>query len=315
MQTTLAPDRENRWSSGLQMARRLELCTDPTACEILFPRPNSLRVRARQFTVVIVFLMAGVTNAVAGAFNYFHNVSEIMSELGPLLPLFERVQGVINCIAYPAGSFMFWWFARSVYRALPGGRHGAAVDADRRRLMRQRCLRLGHLTSVVSIIAWSIAAIAYPASLKLIGAEMMMPWSAMLHFFFSLILCGSIAAAYPFFGITFFCLRSVYPAFLLHDLERSADDADVLKQVGRAAWIYVVIAALVPLLSIGALIVASNIPKVKVMHDAAQPSMLVFSAVGLLGLPCVFWLFHAIQADLETLSGIVVSEQQRSRGR
>ena len=40
--------------------------------------------------------------------------------------------------------------------------------------------------------------------------------------------------------------------------------------------------------------------------------MIVFSAVGLVGLPWLFWLSHSIRIDLDTLAGIV-SPDERGR--
>ena len=41
MQVTLDPDRECRWQSGHEIARRLELCTNPKACAPFFFRLNA----------------------------------------------------------------------------------------------------------------------------------------------------------------------------------------------------------------------------------------------------------------------------------
>jgi hypothetical protein len=66
-------------------------------------------------------------------------------------------------------------------------------------------------------------------------------------------------------------------------------------------------AALVPLLGIAALI-ADSLINDDVLPAGAEQSMAVFSAVGLLGLPWLFWLSHLIRNNLATLSGIVSSD-------
>jgi len=120
-------------------------------------------------------------------------------------------------------------------------------------------------------------------------------------------LCGLVAAAYPFFVVTFFSLKSLYPVYLLADLEGASADVPLLRQVNRRNSVYLVVAALAPFLGIAALIADSLINE-NVLPPGAEQSMAVFSAVGLLGLPCLFWLSHSIRADLATLSDVIASE-------
>jgi eukaryotic-like serine/threonine-protein kinase len=305
LEQTLAPDRERRWSSGLEMARRLELCTNPKACELLFPPKRSWRVRLRKYSVLIVFVAAGLPNVLGGVFNYIHNLSEIVSKLGPLEPLFQRTQAVINGIAYPIGAAFFWYLGFSVHRGFKQCQAGQ-LSPERALTLRQRCLELGRLVALVSIVEWSIAACVYPISLRIVNAEM--PTSAMLRFFFSLVLCGLVAASYPFFVVSLFSLRSLYPVFLLSDLDQAAVDAPVLRKLGRRNAVYLVVAALVPLLGIAAL-VADSLINEDVLPPGAEKSMAIFSAVGLLGLPCLFWLSHLIRTDLATLTGILSADK------
>jgi eukaryotic-like serine/threonine-protein kinase len=304
IKTTLAADAKQRWSSGLELARRLELCTNPKACALLFPARKSFAVRLRRFTVLIVFVAAGLPNVLAGVFNYDHNLSEIIAKLGPLEPDFQLTQMVINGAAYPIGAALFWYLAFSVFRGLRRVQAGRLRSAESRPL-RHRCLDLGRLTALISIVEWSIAACVYPLSLRLVRADM--PPSAMLRFFFSLLLCGLVAAAYPFFVVTFFTLKSLYPVYLLADLEGASADVPLLRQVNRRNSVYLVVAALAPFLGIAALIADSQIND-NVLPPGAEQSMAVFSAIGLLGLPCLFWLSHSIRADVATLSDVISSE-------
>jgi serine/threonine protein kinase len=304
LRQTLEPDREERWSSGLEMARRLELCTKPDACALLFPPKRGWRVWLRKYTVLIVFVAAGLPNVLAGVFNYWQNWKEIVAELGPLEPAFQRTQAVINSIAYPVGAVLFWYLGFSVLRGLRRCQ-ARQLEPDRGRKFRQRCLELGRLVALISIVEWSIAACAYPISLRLIQAEL--PTSAMLRFFFSLLLCGLVAASYPFFVVSLFSLRCLYPVFLLGDFDRAASDASLLRDLARRNSVYLVVAALAPLLGIAALL-ADGLINDDVLPPGAEKSMAIFSAVGLLGLPSLFWLSHMIRADLATLSEVVSAD-------
>ncbi len=304
IETALSSEGSRRWSSGLEMARRLELCTNPKACALLFPPKKGLAVRLRRYTVLIVFVAAGLPNVLAGVFNYDHNLSEIVAKLGPLEPDFQLTQAVINGIAYPLGAALFWYLALSVYKGLRRLQAGQ-LPSDESQRLRHRCLDLGRLMAMISVVEWSTAACVYPISLRLVHAEMPPPPCS--AFSFRCLLCGLVAAAYPFFVITFFSLKSTYPVYLLADLEGASADAPLLKQVNQRNSIYLAVAALAPFLGIAALIADSLINE-NVLPPGAEQSMAVFSAVGLLGLPCLFWLSHSIRGDLATLTDVIAAE-------
>ena len=181
-------------------------------------RPSAVwRVRLRPFAVLIVFVAAGLPNVLAGAFQL-------------------RAQPVGNCREARAARTRFPAHAGGHQRCRLSDRSHAllvsrlfglpkgVLKIQQAQLSRQRsrtpaaarALELGRLVALISIVEWSIAACVYPISLRLIHAEM--PAAAMLRFFFSLLLCGLVAAAYPFFVVTFFSLRSLYPVFVVGDL-------------------------------------------------------------------------------------------------
>ena len=118
-----------------------------------------------------------------------------------------------------------------------------------------------------------------------------------------------MAAAYPFFGITYCALRSLYPAFLQSDLEGAAHDEPVLKQLGRWSSIALVFAVLAPLLSIGALL-ADKLIDPNLIHSEAELAMGFFCAVCLVGLLPIFWLYQSIQSDLTTFAGITAPHER-----
>jgi len=126
----------------------------------------------------------------------------------------------------------------------------------------------------------------------------------MVRFFFSLLLCGLVSASYPFFVVSLFSLRSLYPVYLLKDFDRAAADAPLLRRLGRRAAVYLAVAALAPLLAISAL-VADSLINDDVLPPGAEKSMAIFSVVGLLGLPLLFWLSHLIRTDVATLTEVV----------
>jgi serine/threonine protein kinase len=312
LEVALEPDRERRWSRGLEIARRLELCTNPKACTLLFAPKSSARASLRKFTVLIVVLLAGLPNVLASAFNYALNVSELTTGLTHALHVrFVQAQAAISGVAYVIGAIVFSYLGFSVYRGLK--RCQAREPAtDQTRLSRRRGLRLGLLVAIVSLVEWSIAAGVDAIGLRVMHLDL--STAAMLRFFLWSLMCACVAAAYPFFGITFFTLRSLYPAFLLSDLEGAEQDEPVLKQLGRWNSIALVVAVMAPLLSVGALII-DKVINPDLIHSDAELAMGCFSAVGLVGLLPIFWLYQSIQSDLVTLSGITAPHERKTSSR
>ena len=277
----------------------------PRRASCLFPPRKSFRVRLRKYAVLIVFVAAGLPNVLGGVFNYVHNSSEIVSKLGPMLPLFERTQTAINGVAYPVGAVLFWYLGFSVYRGLKQCQAGQ-LEPDRGRRLRHRCLELGRLVALVSVCGMGdrrLRVSDQPATGQRTAARL---GDAPVFLFAALVRAGG--GGVSVFRRHVVLAASLYPVFLLADFNRAAADAPFLRQMQRRNAIYLVVAALGPLLAIAAL-VADSLINDDVLPPGAEKSMAIFSIVGLLGLPCLFWLSHLIRQDLTTLSGIVVAEE------
>jgi hypothetical protein len=122
-----------------------------------------------------------------------------------------------------------------------------------------------------------------------------MPGEAYLHFMVSLVLCGLMAAAYPFLMITFLSVRVFYPP-LFQAHAPGAEDLTGLERMGRLVWRYLLLAASVPMLAVAVLVlVGSN----------SQLALGVLSAGGLTGFGLAFWLSRLIEEDLGVLVDII----------
>ncbi len=116
-----------------------------------------------------------------------------------------------------------------------------------------------------------------------------------LHFFGSLTLCGLIAAAYPFFLITFFSLRTLLPT--LKPLQAEPEQmTKELRKLNRLSWGYLVSAASVPMLGVFAL---------ATMASQARYALGVMSACGLLGFGGILLLFRKLQSDIAALNNVL----------
>jgi serine/threonine protein kinase len=312
LEGALEPDRERRWSRGLEIARRLELCTNPKASALLFPAKQSVHVRLRKFLIPIVLLLGGLPNILATAFHYTLNKSQLTTGFSePQQLLFKNTQRTIGAIAYAVGAIVLCYLGFSVYRSLRKCQAREATTAETRALA-ERSVRLGLLVAIFIFAGWSIAAAVDAISLRLLHLDL--STSAMVRFFLWSLMCACVAAAYPFFGITFFALRSLYPAALQSALEGAAHDEPLLKRLGRWSTVALVAAVVAPLLSIGALI-ADKLIDPDLIHSDAELAMGFFCAVCLVGLLPIFWLYRSIESDLVTFCGITAPHERPTRSR
>jgi serine/threonine protein kinase len=299
LMTCLEAEREKRFKSGAELARRLELCLAPATERLLNPPAYDWRRLARRFPVTSLVIAAILPNALAGVFNYFYNLREIVEHLEQARDVFWKTQMIINSIVYPLGLGLALGLSRPVIRAVRDEAGTAALAADKLRWLRQRCLKLGHLAAWISMSLWLAAAPAYPIAIGMaIGSE---PAEAYVHFVASLTLCGLIAGGYPFLGVSCLAVCGFYPALVRLDT-MSRDDRKGLERLARTSWLYLVLAASVPLLSIALL---------ALIGSKARYALAILSVGGVAGLATAFLLFRTLQADLAALTVIAAPPEDK----
>ncbi len=291
----LEPDPERRPATGLDLARRLELCLQPAAQSLLAPPLQNWRRFARRSPVWGVLLAVMIPNVSAAVFNYFYNRQEIVDHLQNSREAFERIQTVINAIAFPLGVFFVFWFMHPVVSAVRRSESPADFPALALQDVRKKCLRLGHLAAGISLALWLVAAPAYPIALQMeIGS---IPLTACFHFIASLTLCGLIAAAYPFFGVATLAVCSFYPALVRLD-SMSEIDREPLQRLGQSSWLYLLLAATVPMLAVAVLVVIGS---------EARFALGLLAVAGLAGFGMALGMFRLLQRDLASLTVIAAS--------
>jgi hypothetical protein len=244
--------------------------------------------------VLSVIVLAISPNLVPAVFNYFYNSVEIISHLKNSREVFFWTQLIINVTVYTAGLILAIWLPRPIARVVApnsdAAKRLAALSNDDLRWLRRRCLALGHLAGGISLGLWALTAPAYPIGINL-GVDHLPP-SVYLHFGMSMILCGLIAAAYPFFCVSCFTVGCCYPP--LTRLE-SMDDRDLkaLKSLARWSWLYLILAATVPMLSVAILVL---------MGSQSRPALALLSVGGIAGLVVALLLFRQLQSDLNALA-------------
>eukprot|EP00456_Euglypha_rotunda_P069869 TRINITY_DN616_c0_g3_i1.p1 TRINITY_DN616_c0_g3~~TRINITY_DN616_c0_g3_i1.p1 ORF type:complete len:689 (+),score=133.12 TRINITY_DN616_c0_g3_i1:10670-12736(+) len=292
----LEPQTERRFATGLDLARELELCLDPAGRRLIVGNMSRWQRFARQFPLTTVSAITVLPNIVAAIFNFIYNHGEIIARMPDAEPTFMRIQAIINMITFPTGMGCASWLAGSVARAVKvDQRHElSAIELETRR---QRCLELGNLAAVVGLTLWLIAAPAYPISLHLMLGEV--PPQVYAHFVISLALCGLIAAAYPFFGVTFVAIRCFYPRLIRWDSVTTGDVA-CLQRLSRQCWLYLGLAASVPMIAVTILVLSGS-------NDRFE--LVALAGGGVVGFGIALSAFRLVQSDLETLVRLLSKHQ------
>ncbi|MFI6225677.1 serine/threonine-protein kinase [Nocardia salmonicida] len=304
--TCLEPDRIRRWSTGALLAKQFGLCLDKRARELVDPAPGSWRLRLRPWIFPIAFLAIGMPNVLAALFNIQHNQHLIVDRLGEeARPTFLIITSVINGIFFPLGTFAIIYMSRYVFSVPRGLRRGQHYDPDTLRRTRSDTLLFGDRAVAVAFTLWMIAGLAFPVALQISTGEITA--HALLHFLASLAVCGAIAAAYPFFLVTFYMVRCIYPIFLRHG-EISSIDRAKLHGLDRRCNAYLAVAASVPLIAVAGVtfLPPGDIPSVIV-------AVRVLSIGAIIAFVGFFFLFRALEADLQALERVVapLSSQER----
>lgn len=288
----LAPSPADRIQTGLDLAHELELCLDPDAKALLAPEPGGWKSWVRSHPLFTVTMLTLIPNLVGAIFNFLYNRREVIDLLPEAEPTFMRIQTIINSVVFPVGIMSASWLAGSVANATRIGTHKGSrpkISGDELAKQRRYCLKLGHVAAAVGLVLWCIAAPIYPISLWLMIGHI--PLELFVHFIASLVICGLIAAAYPFFGVTFIVVHCFYPSMVEWETMSSADRSG-LQHLMRQTWVYLILAACVPLISILILVL---------VDPDRHAALIVLATGGLVGYAIAVTAFRYIQVDLTTL--------------
>nr|WP_081514515.1 protein kinase [Nocardia donostiensis] len=296
--TCLEPDREKRWTDGAVLARQFEMCLDPRARELVDPAPHSWRRRLWAWRIPVVVLAIMLPNVLASLYNIQHNQQLIVSRLPEEAQRnFIILTAVLNAVSFPLGVVIIGYMSRYVLSVTRDLRRDTHIDPAALRRARRDTLLFGDRAVLVGFSLWVFSGITFPIVLRLTTDDL--PVSGIFHFLASLVVCGAIALAYPFFLVNFYIVRCVYPVFLHHG-DISAEDAVWLRGLDRRCNWYLAVAASVPLIAVAAVTllppadIAAVIVAVRVLCVGA-----IVAFVGSYG------LFRALEADLRALERVV----------
>ncbi|MFC8386900.1 protein kinase [Nocardia sp. NPDC057272] len=296
--TCLDPDTSRRWAEGAVLAKQFDLCLDARARDLVDPPPDSWRMVWRKWPLLVMILAIGIPNALASWYNIQHNQNLVVSRLSESAQQsFVVITAGVNLVFFPLGAAVLIYLARFVLSVPRGLRHGRRYDPQILRRTRHDTLRIGDRVVIVVFSLWAVSGLTFPIALQLAAGDV--PGHAVVHFLASLMVCGAIAVAYPFFLVTFYLVRCIYPIFLRHG-EISTDDSTWLRELsGRCTW-YLAVAASVPLLAVAGVtfLPPGDIPAVIV-------AVRVLCVGGIVAFVGSYLLFRALEADLKALERVV----------
>ncbi len=294
----LEPERERRWADGAELAQQFELCLDERARDLVDPPPHSWRLRLRPWRVPVLALAIGLPNIAASLYNIEHNRTLIIERLSdPAQHAFMTVTLAVNGIFFPIGIAVLVYLARHLIAVPSGLRRGRAYDPETIAHARADALLMGDRTVLVVFSLWALSALTFPVALQLTTGEVTL--RVLVHFLWSLLVCGAMAVAYPYFLVTFFMMRSIYPIFLRQG-DIGAADAARLRRLDRRCTGYLAVAASVPLLAVAGVtfLPAADIPSVIV-------AVRVLCVGAIIAFLIAYVLFRALEADLRALGRVV----------
>ncbi|WP_099042641.1 serine/threonine-protein kinase [Mycobacterium neglectum] len=294
----LSADRDQRWSSGADLAEQLQLCLDPHARDLVDPPARSWRLRLRPFILPVSALAILIPVMLAGAYNIQHNQLLIVSHLSEQAQgRFVLVTTLLNLIFFPLGAAVVVYWCRYVILVPRRLRLGPAPPAETLARARHDCLVMGDRVVLVVSGLILVSALTFPLLMQFLAGGI--PVRSAIHFFGSITVCGAIAIAYPFFLLTFYIVRSVYPELVAYG-QTNVREADQLQGLRRRLPRYLAVAASVPLLGIVAVsfLTAPEIAAVIV-------PIRVLCIGGIAGFVLAYWLSRQIESDIRALERVI----------
>jgi Na+/H+ antiporter NhaD/arsenite permease-like protein len=144
---------------------------------------------------------------------------------------------------------------------------------------------------------WLLSGLTFPLIMQFVAGGI--PGRSAIHFVGSLAVCGAIATAYPFFLMTFYIVRSVYPELVAHG-QTNPREAEQLRALSRRLSRYLAIAASVPLLGV----VAVSFLTAPEIAEVIVP-IRVLCIGGIAGFVLVYWLWRQIESDIQALERVI----------
>ncbi|MFE3262244.1 serine/threonine-protein kinase [Nocardia sp. NPDC059091] len=297
--TCLSPDREDRYSSGSELALQLDLCLDERARDLVYPPENSWRARLSPHYVPILWLIALVADGLAAGYLYGQTVQfgSVLLPGGPTRSELLRLTNIFHLIAWPLALVSWFYLCRHLIAVPRGLRKGRRYDEALLARVRSFTLFWADFDVMFTLVFWTIGAGVFVA---LLDTVVRLPPRLLVHSAEFVLVCAAFAVSYTFFVQAFYIVRCVYPIYLRHG-HTTARDAAHLRALRRRSTVYLGIAASVPLVAVvTGLSFLGQDERARIMD-----SVLWLCVITGLAFVAIYWLFRKLEADLRALERVV----------
>lgn len=295
----LSHDREGRNRNGAELARDFEFCLFPETQKLLYPRSFWWTHLAQRFPLTTIVVLTLIPNAVAGVLNYHYNHEAVVQNMKNAEAVFHVLVAVLNSTLFSAGVLIGIYRMSRVCRYVWNGPARAALSDEDCTRARVLATRLGHEAAMIGVVLWTLGGILFPVLMHIGLKQGALDMYG--HFVSSLILCGLIAAVYPFFIVTMVSLHRFYP-LLVRLGTMHGEDRRALENLRWWSWWYFGLAALVPLIA-GAMLSMIQSPSRWAAASAAL--------IGIAGFAAAWFAVRRIQQDIDALEIVTRMESGR----
>jgi len=291
----LQPRKDERYPSAHEVAQSLELCLHPRCWALMQEPTHLLWSLPLRFPISTIILVGLIPNALAGFFNLIYNRSRIEQSVAEqvfseaVLHRFDTVQLWVNGIAFPLGILGGLWVVTRARRLM------RRENADEAKRAAGQVLFLGLFISLLTLVLWTLAGIIFPIAINL-GLELNGAIAFYSHFVVSLVLCGIVAMAYPYFLLTTLSVRTFFPALVRSGVV-AGPRWKPLQRLRKLNKVFLTLTALVPMLGVMlAVAVESN----------QRGAMMIACGAGIVGFVAMFSLERFIDRNLDAMERIAV---------
>ncbi|WP_240963123.1 serine/threonine-protein kinase [Antrihabitans stalactiti] len=300
--TCLEPNPNDRWSSGAELASQFDLCLDAHARDLVDPPPGSWRLLLRPWSILIMELGVVVPNALAAYLKYHTDRALIVDELMGAPPhRFDVVWLIVMGVAFPLGAFVIFYMRRYLVLVPQGLRRGKIYSPRTLARARTDALLLGDRVVAVLFAIWIVCCVCWAGAMWIGMGDV--PIRGYVYAFASAVICAAVAVVYPFFLVSFYAVRCLYPTFLPHG-EVSGHDSELMEGLHRRSVRYLAVAAAVPLVGVAG---ATFIPLDEI--GAVIGPIRTLSIVGVVAFIGAYWLFRKVEGDLIALERVTSRQQ------
>jgi serine/threonine protein kinase len=304
---TLSPNMNERHKDGMEMARDLMLCLNPSAHDLLKGLRFGWRELVRQHPFIALLPINLLPVMAAAVFHFWYNYNNIIHPdhasklISPQESSFWTIQWFVNGISFPLATYIVARYSWSMFRVLGRMKRGQEVPIDELLSARRRSLGIAYCIVLTGLGMWIAAGLTFPIGIDLMTRLHLVaiprnvnpgfPPSGYIHFMLSSLVCGMISCGIPFLGTTRVAVRVYYPS-LLGTTAPETSELRQLAALSRHCGYSLFSAAVVPMLAMFLLALAAK----------DQMASLVLIVASVFGFLASYFMYGRILGDLRALN-------------